>query len=161
MRDLLIGFLPGAKTRYNLRVVETLTAARVLARVLSLDTLFSPSYPTKKFTLREVLSAYAVANESKPLETKGQAEPSLSPQETKVALEKLLGEVERLRPANLARWQSGASGAEEIGEEREGEELGLTYDDMVRYSGLGDAEFREVYLSWVDGAYRYFSVCGV
>ena len=29
----------GAKTRYNLRVVETLVAARVLARVLGLDAL--------------------------------------------------------------------------------------------------------------------------
>jgi hypothetical protein len=40
-----------------------------------------------------------------------------------------------------------------VGEERAGEELGVTYAEMVRFSGLDEDEFREVYLSWVDGAF--------
>ena len=50
--------IPGAKTRYNLRVVETLVAARVLARVLGLQDPLSAEGGKKRFTLREVLAAY-------------------------------------------------------------------------------------------------------
>lgn len=136
----------GAKTRYNLRVVETLVAARVLARVLGLDALFAAEGGRKKFTLREVLAAFLGSGE-----VKGQASPSLGPEEVKAGLEKILGEVERLRPANLRRWEAGDSG---VVEEGQGEEqLGLTYDEMVRFSGLEKDVFWEVYLSWVEGAF--------
>ena len=43
-------------------------------------------------------------------------------------------------------------------EEGQGEEeLGLKYDEMVRYSGLERDVFWEVYLSWVEGAPAHFS----
>jgi hypothetical protein len=93
----------GAKTRYNLRVVETLVAARVLARLLGLASLLAPSYPNKRFTLREVLAAHAASGEAK-----GAPSPSLAPGGVRAALERLVGEVERLRPGNLERW--GRSG---------------------------------------------------
>lgn len=132
----------GAKTRYNLRVVETLVAARILARILGLNALLSST--NKKFTLREVLAAYLSSGE-----VKGQAEPSLTPEEVKAGLEKLLGEVERLRPVNLAGWEQGVK---EVKEEIEGEQVGLTYDEMVKFSGLDKDEFYATYLSWVEGA---------
>lgn len=133
----------GAKTRYNLRVVETLVAARVLARVLGLAPLLAGA--NKKFTLREVLAAYLSSNE-----VKGAAEPALSPEQLTEGLEKLLGEVEKLRPRNLAAWKAGSEG---VVEEEAGEQLGLTMEEMVAYSGLGAEAFTEVYLSWVEGAF--------
>ena len=92
----------GARTRYNLRVVETLVAARVLARVLGLDALVAAGGGRGKFTLREVLAAFVGSGE-----VKGKAAPSIAPEEVKAGLEKILGEVERLRSANLRRWEGG------------------------------------------------------
>ena len=131
----------GAKTRYNLRVVETLVAARVLARVLGLDALLAGA--NAKFTLREVLGAYLASGEEK-----GAADPALAPEQLAAGLERMLGEVERLRPANLAAW---AAGADALQPAEPGEELGLTYDEMVRFSGLDGGAFHETYLSWVEG----------
>ena len=84
----------GAKTRYNLRVVETLVAARVLSRVLSLPLPPSSDNNTHKgtFTLREVLSAYLGVQE-----TKGQKSPALSTDEVQQGLERLAKEVGRLK----------------------------------------------------------------
>lgn len=134
----------GAKTRYNLRVVETLVAARILARVLNLSPLLFAQ--NEKFTLREVFAAFLSSGE-----VKGQAEPSLNPEEIKVGLQKLLGEVERLRPQNLVRWDEGV---QEVQEEVQGEQMGLTHEEMVQFSGLSPEEFQEVYLSWVEGQQR-------
>ncbi|EKM58730.1 uncharacterized protein PHACADRAFT_253225 [Phanerochaete carnosa HHB-10118-sp] len=142
----------GAKTRYNLRVVETLVAARVLARVLGLEPLLAAEDGKKKFTLREVLAAYVGSGE-----IRGRAAPSLNPEEVKVALEKILGEVERLRPENLRRWEKGEAGVVEEGQ-AESKQLGLTYDEMVQFSGLEKDTFWEVYLSWVEVEADHFQL---
>ena len=140
----------GARTRYNLRVVETLVAARTLACVLGLDALIAAEGGRRKFTLREALAALVGSGE-----VKGKAAPSLSPEEVKAGLERILGEVERLRPAGLRRWEAGEGG---VVEESQGEEeLGLMYDEMVRASGLEMGVFWEVYLSWIEGAPAHFS----
>lgn len=141
----------GAKTRYNLRVVETLVAARVLARVLGLQDLLSAEGGKKRFTLREVLAAYVGSGE-----VRGKAEPSLSPEAVKAGLEKILGEVERLRPANLRRWEQGEAGIVEEGQDEQ--QLGLTFDEMVRASGLEKDVFWEVYLSWVEVEATHFQL---
>ncbi|KAI0755968.1 GHMP kinase, partial [Irpex lacteus] len=143
----------GAKTRYNLRVVETLVSARILARLLSLTSLLSPSSPTnKKFTLRHVLSAYLSVPLSQPL----------TPSELKSGLERLLREVGRLKakvlrgeeefvyPENEKGWEE-----EEIGGVGD-EDSGVTLEEMVAFSGMGEEEFREVYLSWVDVEATHF-----
>jgi galactokinase len=138
----------GAKTRYNLRVVETLVSARILARILGLSALLSPSYPSKKFTLREVLSAYCGV-----LEVKGQKEPALSVERVKEGLEKLVDETERLKASVLKEGQKT-----DHFEEEEQKEQGLTLQEMIEYSGLTKREFEDVYLSWVDGQLQLFSI---
>lgn len=127
----------GAKTRYNLRVVETLVAARILARVLEL----TPATTNPRFTLREVLSAYLHTKE-----VKGQATPALTPENLIIGLRRLLLECESIKPAELRkRFNVETSSEENV------EQLGLTMQEMITFSGLDEAEFNEVYLSWVDG----------
>ncbi|KAI0693409.1 Galactokinase [Cytidiella melzeri] len=141
----------GAKTRYNLRVVETLVSARILARLLNLTALLSPSYPTKKFTLREVLSAYlGVA------EIKGERQPALSVEEVKEGLESLLKESGRLR-ARVLR-EGIKFDANDEAQEAEVVDEGLTMEEMVQFSGMDEDEFRQVYLSWVDVEATHFQL---
>ena len=115
----------GAKTRYNLRVVETLVGARILARRLNV-----PLQPTERPTLREVLGRWLGYKESKGVPTE------LDTDKLKAGLQKVLPEVEKLRPAGRG----------------DGEELGLTMEEMIKESGLDEKTFHEVYLSWVEGA---------
>lgn len=130
--------LTGARTRYNLRVVETLVAARIFADQLHLTSLLAS--PNKKFTLRELVSAYLSADE-----VKGNKALALSPEELEGGLKRLLDEVWKLKASALR------------GEERPGQdEEGLTMDEMVRYSGLSKEEFDETYLSWVDSTSLVF-----
>ena len=96
------------QTRYNLRVVETLVAARVLVRALGFGAGAGAEGGRRKFTLREVLTAFVGSAEAK-----GQAAPRLAPEEVKAGLEKILGEVERLRPANLRLWEASERGVVE------------------------------------------------
>lgn len=109
-----------AKRRYNLRVVETLVGARVLARALGVQVGES-----EKVTLREVLGR--VVGERKGEE--------LDVDELRKVLERMVKEVEVLKPKG--RWS--------------GEELGVTMEEMIELSGLPEAVFRQVYLSWVEG----------
>ena len=115
----------GAKTRYNLRVVETLVGARILARRLNVSL-----QPTERPTLREVLGRWLGYKESKGVPTE------LDTDKLKAGLQKVLPEVEKLRPAGRG----------------DGEELGLTMEEMIKESGLDEKTFHEVYLSWVEGA---------
>lgn len=118
----------GAKTRYNLRVVETLTAARILARRLGLAIP-----PTWRPTLREVFSLYiARAAPSVQFELKGQNGTALSSDVLESELRRILEELEEYK--------------EDLG----GEE-GLTIEEMIELSGLGEKEFKVMYLDWVDG----------
>lgn len=108
--------------------METLVAARVLARELSLTSLLSGK--NKKFTLREVLSACVDSSEPE------------TPEQLVEGLERLLAEVGRLKGSVLR-------GERLKDAESEGEE-GLTMEEMIKFSGLERAEFEKVYLSWVD-----------
>jgi len=111
-----------ARTRYNLRVVETLVAARVLARKLNISV-----GDREKVTLREVLGRAAG-------EDAGGGEDMDLGVLTE-ALERIAREVEVLKPQS----KSG-----------DGEE-GVTLEEMIEWSGLSEEVFKEVYLSWVDG----------
>lgn len=114
---------PGAKTRYNLRVVETLVSARVLARHLGVVLK-----PIERPPLREVLGRWLGYTEAKD-------QPSdLDTETLRDGLQRVLPEVEKLRPA------------------RSDGQLGVTMEEMIEWSGLEESVFREVYLSWVDGA---------
>ena len=108
-----------ARTRYNLRVVETLVSARVLARRLGIT-----MGPKERITLREVIGKLGGEPEG------GWTEDDAGLKET---LEKAVVEVEKLRPRK-----------------EEGQE-GVTMEEMIEWSGMDEKEFREVYLSWIDG----------
>lgn len=122
----------GAKTRYNLRVVETLVAARVLGRELDLN-LPERSPSGKPITLREVLSAYMGVDE--------RALGGVETEALKEGLEKILEKVERLKVSNNGPTQDG-----------------VTMEQMVEMSGLSKEEFTELFLSWVDVEATYFQL---
>lgn len=111
-----------AKRRYNLRVVETLVGARVLAKALGVQVT-----EKERITFREVLGRLAG-------EKKGE---ELSVDELKHALERMQQEVELLKPKGRSN----------------DDELGVTMEEMIELSGLPEATFREVYLSWVEGGF--------
>ena len=114
-----------SRTQYNLRVVETLAAARILARHLEIDV-----HPRERITLREVVGRFG----GEPKE----GWPGDSDQ-LRVALEKIIEHVGKLRPASA---------------QADGQE-GVTLETMIEWSGLSDQDFKEVYLSWVDGTCPY------
>ncbi|RPD72427.1 Galactokinase [Lentinus tigrinus ALCF2SS1-7] len=76
-----------AKFHYNLRVVETLVAARVLGRLLNL-----PLTATERPTLRVILSRWL-----------GTPEADLEKEDVKSAIERFLPEIEKLRPSREGR----------------------------------------------------------
>ncbi|KZT67489.1 Galactokinase [Daedalea quercina L-15889] len=121
----------GAKTHYNLRVVETLVGARILARHLNV-----PLQATERPTLRQVLGRWLGYKEVKGQPTE------LDTDKLKAGLEKVLPELEKLRPAGRG----------------DNEELGLTMEEMIRESGLDEAVFNEVYLSWVEVEATHFQI---
>ena len=119
----------GAKRGYNLRVVETLVGARVLARVLGVRV-----GDRERVTLREVLGR--VIGEGKGEEA--------SIEVLERGMERMEREVEVLKP------KGRGPGAGEEGNA----ELGVTMEEMVEMSGLSPEVFHDVYLSWVEGAPR-------
>lgn len=110
-----------SKIHYNLRVVETLVAARVLARGLGVAV-----GPKEKVRLREVLGRWIGEDENEDHDEDKAIE------KLKEGLMKILPEVDRV-----------------LGGEKG--ERGLTHEEMVEASGLTEAEFQDVYLSWVEG----------
>ena len=129
-----------AKWHYNLRVVETLVGARVFARILASQPDATPELKAllveeERLTFREVLGAYLGVREKK-----GRSDVVLSVEKVKEGLEKLVEEVEKIRGPALRG-------------EKEGE-VGVTLDEMVKFSGLSADEFHRIYLSWVEGALR-------
>lgn len=111
-----------AKVQYNLRVVETLVAARVLAKGLGVKVS-----PKEKITLREVLDRWLHIDSQRSA-----AKPEDDVDQLQAALQKIVPQVETILGAGNGK-------------------NGLTHEEMVEASGLGEAEFRDVYLSWVDG----------
>jgi galactokinase len=112
-----------AKTQYNLRVVETLVGARVLAKELNVSVGKS-----EKIRYREVLSRWIGIDEQASGEEMDVAK-------LKDGLERILPECERLKPSRGLGNQ----------------QLGVTLEEMIVLSGLPEAEFRELFLSWVEG----------
>lgn len=110
-----------AKYQYNLRVVESLGAARVLAVRLGLKV-----GPRERITLREVMARYMG-------ELEDQTEENVD--KVREGLEKMVQVVECLRP-------EGAG---------DGDQLGVTLETMIEWSVMGEALFKDVYLSWVEG----------
>ncbi|KAG9005829.1 galactokinase [Tulasnella sp. JGI-2019a] len=120
--------LETSKIHYNLRVVETLVAARVLAKGLGVNV-----GPKEKVRLREVLSRWTGEGDSEP-EDEDQEIARL-----KDALNKVLPEVERILGTEQGK-------------------RGLTKAEMIEVSGLSDIEFEDVYLSWVDVEATHFQL---
>ena len=110
-----------SKTRYNLRVVETLAAARVLANKLGVAI-----GKTERLTLREFLDRWMNVPE-------GQAEDVAS---LKKGLIEVQGHLGLLRLID----SDGSDGTE----------IGLTLDEMIGLSGLTAEEFKNVYF-FLDG----------
>jgi galactokinase len=136
-----------AKTRYNLRVVETLAAARVLARLMQVPVdrdpvHFAPNLSKERITLRELLGrwvglGFEGEDTSEGLivrETKGGRE-EVGPEGLMEGLREIREAVEFLRP-------KGA---------KDGEELGVPYEEMVKLSQLSEEEFKVVYPGIADG----------
>ncbi|KAL0953236.1 hypothetical protein HGRIS_004489 [Hohenbuehelia grisea] len=130
----------GARTGYNLRVVETLVGARVLARALGLS-LEDSSEKKEKITYREVIGRYAGET----------SESTLTPEALAQTLEKLLLALDPLKPKQ-ARMNSG-----KVDVDNEAE-LGVTMEEMIEMSGLGNDEFIETYLSWVEVEATHFQL---
>ncbi|KIY43966.1 Galactokinase [Fistulina hepatica ATCC 64428] len=113
-----------AKWHYNLRVVETLVGARVLAHKLGLAKTLDGPDGRKKFTLRELLGAYAGEVKDHPL----------NDAQLKDACERILNHLNLLLPKGHVR----------------GGEEGVTMAEMISMTGLSDADFHKLYLSWVE-----------
>ncbi|TCD61100.1 galactokinase [Steccherinum ochraceum] len=136
----------GAKTRYNLRVVETLLAARLLATHLGLpQTFFTTCVTPNRPTLREVVGAFLRVRYPDTVEP-------LSEESLESGLELLVDVVESLR---------GDAVREALGMDSAGVpegESGLTIEEIIKASGMDENVFREVYLSWVDVEATYFQI---
>ncbi|KAK1223491.1 galactokinase [Marasmius sp. AFHP31] len=117
-----------AKTNYNLRVVETLAAARILARHLNL-----PIGKDEKLQLREVVGR--LVGEVKE-------EGEMSTEKLIETLKRMDGEIEVLKPA-----KESADG-----------QLGVTMEEMVEKTGLTKEEFHQLYLSWVEVEATHFQL---
>ncbi|KAF9065537.1 ribosomal protein S5 domain 2-type protein [Rhodocollybia butyracea] len=117
-----------AKRNYNLRVVETLAAARILARSLGIKVA-----KDEKVTLREVVGRLAGEVEEvgeMPVEWLSET------------LQRMECEAERLKPRNAT----------------EDGQLGVTMEEMIEMSGLSTEEFNQVYLSWVKVEATHFQL---
>ncbi|KAJ7195614.1 Galactokinase [Mycena pura] len=119
-----------AKKGYNLRVVETLVGARVLAR--SLDVAVGPK---EKITFREVVGRLVAETDT----GKGGAGMNVD------ALMEVLGRmevaIEALKPPGTTH-----------------PEFGATMEEMIAMSGLSAEEFHEVYMSWVEVDATHFKL---
>lgn len=118
-----------ARTRYNLRVVETLVAARILALKLNVSV-----GEREKVTLREVLGRVVGEDVG--------SEEDMDLGVLREALERMVRVVELLKP----KPKPGDN------------EEGVTLEEMIEWSGLSEEIFRDVYLSWVDVEATHFQL---
>ena len=127
-----------AKHRYNLRVVETLVGARILAKKLNVNLHDSPAQSKyEKVTYREVLGR--LVGEMEGCGSGG----DMGTEALLVALKSILKKLTCLLPKDVSRHD-----LEEYGREQ----LGVTMEEMVEMSGLSKKAFDEHFLSWVEGA---------
>ncbi|KAG8213486.1 ribosomal protein S5 domain 2-type protein [Butyriboletus roseoflavus] len=117
-----------AKYQYNLRVVESLGAARVLAVHLGVKV-----GPRERITLRQVMARFI----GEPVD---QTEENVDM--VREGLERMVQAVECLKP-------EGAG---------DGDQLGVTLETMIEWSGMGEILFKDVYLSWVEVETAYFQL---
>lgn len=113
-----------ANTQYNLRVVETLVGARILANRLGVKI-----GRREKVTFREVLGRWISGDEK-------ESGKGIEAEKLKDGLERISMELEDLKPPP----EKVIDG-----------QLGVTMEEMVDLSGLPEPEFRQLYLSWVEG----------
>ncbi|OJA08259.1 hypothetical protein AZE42_02062 [Rhizopogon vesiculosus] len=126
-----------ARHQYNLRVVETLVAARVLSNYLNLEVDSTDGKATKRrlVTLREVL-----ARKGNFYRDEQDAQQEELTQLRKGLEDMLKGKVlDYLLPRVEGR-------------------TGVTLDEMIYMSGMDKAEFMEVYFSWVDVETTHFEL---
>ncbi|KAK2459880.1 hypothetical protein APHAL10511_008080 [Amanita phalloides] len=123
-----------AKHRYNLRVVESLVGAKILAKELGVAV-----GEREKITFREVVGRFAGE------ETNGGNE--LIAEQLQETLEGVSKKIDILKP----RQYRDSTDEDDV-------RLGVTMDEMVEMSGLPRDVFREVYLSWVEVEATYFQL---
>ncbi|KAJ7081882.1 Galactokinase [Mycena belliarum] len=119
-----------AKKGYNLRVVETLVGARVLARALGIAV-----GAREKITFREVVGRLMSEADVGPGGTGMDAAALMG------VLHKMAEAVEQLKPPGSID-----------------PEFGATLEEMTAMSGLPADEFHEVYLSWVEVDATHFKL---
>jgi len=118
-----------AKRCYNLRVVETLVAARILAKALGVKV-----DDRERLTLREIVGRYAG-------ETIGRGQKGgLNEDDLKEALKVVLGKLGVLKPTS------------------DPSRSGVLMEEMIEMSRLEPKVFHEVYLSWIEGASLFLFV---
>lgn len=116
-----------AKTRYNLRVVETLVGARALANRLGIKI-----GREEKVTFRAVLGRWISGD------AESESGKEVEVDKLKDGLEGISEALEDLKPPP-EKVMDG--------------QLGLTMEEMVDVSGLSGPEFHQLYLSSVEGRY--------
>ncbi|KAF8646191.1 hypothetical protein AX16_007335 [Volvariella volvacea WC 439] len=129
-----------AKKGYNLRVVETLVGARILAKLLGVKI-----GEKEKITYREVVGRYALGPKHDQAES---ADQELSEEELRDALQKL----------NDEEVLKGLKPIKKDNEGVESEELGVTMEEMIAMTGMSPGDFHDVYLSWVDVEATHFQL---
>lgn len=113
-----------AKKGYNLRVVETLVGARVLARHLGIEV-----GPKEKITLREVVGRLV-------------GEKDIGAGGSGMPIEGLMKVLEQM--GSVLDVLKGSTDDPATG-------FGVTLEEMIEMSGLAREDFMQVYLSWVEG----------
>lgn len=135
-----------AKTHYNLRVLESAVAARVLAHRLGLSISNSKGIGMggneERVSLRGVLDALIYREFGHSNE-----ESDADVERLRKGLERMIREVECLRPIRGAE-QPGKQPQSDEGQEQE---LGVNLDTMIEWTGMGRERFEDVYLNWLEG----------
>jgi len=127
-----------AKHRYNLRVIETLVGARILAKNLGVNLHDYPAQNKyEKVTYREVLGR--LVGEMQGCGSGG----DMGAEALLVALKSVLQKLTCLLPKDVSAHDLTGNGKEN---------LGVTMEEMVEMSGLGKKAFDEHFLSRVQGA---------
>ncbi|KXN86753.1 Galactokinase [Leucoagaricus sp. SymC.cos] len=139
-----------AKHRYNLRVVETLVGARVLAKVLNVKLNDATDEKEKgagkksheKVTYREVLGR--LVGEPQGCGSGG----DMGGEALIVGLKSVLKKLGCLLPKGVNEEDIKVGGMQ----------LGVTLEEMIEMSGLSPKVFHDVYLSWVEVEATHFQL---
>ncbi|KAJ3560395.1 hypothetical protein NP233_g10869 [Leucocoprinus birnbaumii] len=133
-----------AKHRYNLRVVETLVGARVLAKNLGVK-LHDTGSKYEKVTYREVLGR--LVGEMQGCGSGG----DMGAEALSVALKSVLKKLACLLPKGVTEQDVEKDESRQL-------QLGVTMEEMIEKSGLSKKIFDEVYLSWVEVEANHFQL---